>query len=478
MAKLLFVAMLVAALAPWADAGELPVLQQPMKRGPTITLPYVPGIVLYRPTGGVFFVASQNDGSRDTATISAYNSQDASKLFQFYVLHTIAAMGFSNDGNWLYLVGGNNGEGYASRVRLSDMIAGSSPPVTTVKMTRLPVQPAVAVGVGRTLYVSDATSKHIISILSSAFDNGETSQDIDAANPQTQFFSWGRGIHALAISEAVNLAFVSYETIPKISALRRSNGATQVVDEFVRSGGKGSLYSDRPIPLALLLTTGIKTQGGTPTASLLIGDHPSLMLTVVDFDPLFRTMDIVARAPIGIRLDPKSVLLVDPVTQLVKQPIMIASDDKEHTILVGDAYSTQLVQFTRGAGGVTLERVGEIELPGAPSSVSVAGAGGSAVVAIANSHDLQILLPTSPIADAPDAGVRELQRDLVALGLNVGPIDGVPGQGTITALDVFNRATGNNVSVRNINDALKAIEDVRDKCGSSQPRCLLNGNPK
>lgn len=463
-----------------ARADEPGSLQQPMRLGPAITLPFVPGRVLFHPGNKVFFTASENDGIRETATISAYNAEDALRISQIYVLHTVDAMAFSDDGSWLFLVGGSNGNGYATRVRASDVLESAPPPaVTTIKLAKVPVQPSVAVG-RETLYVSDATSERLIAIPWSVFDRAAASENFDAANLESQLFSWGRGVHALTVSKAVNLAFVSYETLPKISALRivSPNYNTQQVDSFSRSSTKGNIYGDRPVPLSLLMTTGIKAQDGRATASLLVGDHTSLMLTLVDFDPLFRTMDVVATAPIGIRIDPKANVQADPITGLVKQPMLLGSDDNQSTILVGDLYSSQLVQFTRGTRDVTLERVGEIEISGVPSSISVSSDGGAAVVAVANSHDLRILAPANPTANAPDTDIRQLQRELAALGLNVGGIDGVVGQGTITALNIFNSATGSNVSVKDVDGALKAVEDFRRKCDTSGLRCLVNSQVK
>ena len=291
-------------------------------------------------------------------------------------------------------------------------------------------------------------------------------------------FSWARGVHALAISESLNLAFISNERLPKISVLNLS-GVTEVIDQLSRSPGKGEVF-EKTIPFAMIMTPSVKTQNAKVTPSLLIGDHPSLMLSTVEFDPVFRTMDVVASAFIGIRIGPGSSVQADPINNLITQPMLIGSDDSQTAILVGDLFSTQLVQMTRGTRGVTLERTGEIELPGMPSSISVSGDGKAAVVVIANSHEVQLLQPskaTSNVPD-PDSKIRQLQRDLIALGLDVGGIDGKPGTATVTALNTFNSATGNNVSLKNIDDALNSVESFSQNCPTSGLRCLLSGQQK
>ena len=256
----------------------------------------------------------------------------------------------------------------------------------------------------------------------------------------------------------------------------RLGEATRVVDTLDFPAVGANLYGGVTIPLALLLTSGVNTITSKPTASLLVGDHPSATLTAVDYDSLFQTLNIGASGALAIRIDPKSVLQVDPITRLVRQPVLIGSDDKQQTILVGDLYSTQLVQMTRDVQGVALERVGQIELPGAPISLSVSNDGQAAVAAIANSRDLRTLEPLTqtPSAAAGDAEVRQLQRELSALGLNAGEIDGVFGTGTKAAIGVFNSVTGSNVSVFDVSSALHAVSTFRQKCSTSGFGCLVN----
>jgi DNA-binding beta-propeller fold protein YncE len=470
----------LAAFASVSHSGEVQLLETPplMRQARIIPLPYISGRVLFRPNGRVFVSASQVDGKRNTATIWAYNAEDTSQLFQFDLPHTVEAMTFSEKGDWLFLVGGRDREGYASRVHLSGGNAAPAPPVT-VKMSKRPVQPSVAVDSRQTLYVSDATSSRLITLDPLAFDSDAKSQDLQSTKPENQLSSLATGVHALAISEMLNLAFISSEALPKISAIRL-DGTNRIVDELLRPGAKGNAYSDIPVPQALLMTTGVMTQDGRPTASLLIGDHPSLTLTIADFDPMFRTMNIAATAPVRIRINPNSALQIDAVTNLVKQPFIIGSDDKQSTIVVGDVYSTQLVQLSRGAHGVTLERVGEIEILGAPTSISVSSDGGAVVVAMANSPELRVFTPSTAVSIPNDqkAKVRQLQRELSSLGLELGSIDGILGPGTSTALNVFNKTTGSNVSLNDIDAALHAVASFRSGCPTSGLGCLVNNQLK
>jgi peptidoglycan hydrolase-like protein with peptidoglycan-binding domain len=76
------------------------------------------------------------------------------------------------------------------------------------------------------------------------------------------------------------------------------------------------------------------------------------------------------------------------------------------------------------------------------------------------------------------AKIRQLQRDLTALGLNVGGIDGILGQGTIAALNVFNSATGSTASLKDIDGAINIVESFNQNCVSSGLRCLLSGQQK
>jgi hypothetical protein len=479
---------LAAATAVSTFAGELQSLQRPMTEARVITLQYVPGVVLFRPNKRVFLVASDSHYNHGTATVSAYNADDASKLFQFDVPHTVAAMTFSGTGNWLFLVGARDGEGFATRVKLAPTNVAPDH-LATVKLEGPSVWPSISVDGRLTLYVSDATSYRIMTIPSTAFEQPITSEH-DVTRGDFVLYAVRRGgIHVFTISEAINVAFVSSETVPRIAAFRLGGigRANEVIDEFARPSSKASVYGEARPPLALLLTSGIKTpQTNQVTGSLLIGDHASSSLTVVDFDPDFGTMDIVATVPVGIRINPKSALQADPVTNLVKQPFIIGSDDKQNAILVGNAYSTQLVQFSRhesnggekgGTTGAALERIGELEINGPPTSIAVSGDGEVAVVAVANSPELSIF-SSGPVLIPGDAGakIRLLQRLLSEIGLDVGSIDGVPGQATVHAINVFNLYTSNSVNLNNTDEALSVLTTFISNCSTSGLRCLVDNS--
>jgi hypothetical protein len=292
-----------------------------------------------------------------------------------------------------------------------------------------------------------------------------------AARFETQIL-FSRPVHALTIFPPLNLAFISSETVPRIAAVQLDRD-NEVIDECNRPG-KGINYGSAQFPLALSLSGGILTSDGGTTASLIVGDYSSSTITIVDYDPNFGTMDIVATVPIAIRMDQKSTQF-DPVTKLVKQPILLGGDDKQGTILVGSSNSTQLVQFSRGATGSALERIREIEIPGPPTSLSVSSDGESAVVTIAHSPELPILT-VSTHATLPDdraTKVRQLQRELSELDLDVGSIDGVVGQSTLTAINIFNTFVGSRISVSDLDSALKFVHAFNQTCSSSGSQCLL-----
>ena len=225
--NLLLGAIICLACTLEGQAGLVLTSQEQLQFSGTVSLPFIAGRVLFQPGSGNFVVSSANDVSRETATIVGYNANDASKIFQFYVLHSVDAMAFSGDGEWLFLVGGKDKEGFASRVRVSNAVDGRPSEVVTIRLSKLPVQPSIALDRAQTLYIGDATSDRLIAIGTSLFDRAV----FDAGEFESQFFSWARGVHALAISESLNLAFVSNERLPKISTLRLG-GATEMIDEL------------------------------------------------------------------------------------------------------------------------------------------------------------------------------------------------------------------------------------------------------
>ena len=137
-------AIICVACTLGGHAGFVLPTQQPFQLSGRISLPFVPGRVLFQPGSENFVVSSANDANRETATVSGYNANDASKVFQIYVLHSVEAMAFSKNGEWLFLVGGKDKEGYASRVRVSKAGDAQSSEVTTTKLSKLPVQPSIA----------------------------------------------------------------------------------------------------------------------------------------------------------------------------------------------------------------------------------------------------------------------------------------------------------------------------------------------
>lgn len=462
---------LLAISASTISAAAQDATLAPMELGQEIVLPFVPSHVMFRPGKTQFFVSGDYDPVTQKTRILGYDAEDRSQEFEFTVQHAIDAMVFSVTGDRLFVVGGKDGEGYVSAFVLGpDAAPGSG--AAKVKLAHLPVHASIAVD-SQTVYVGDATSDRVFKIPSAVFGRERQSSDFDSTNVISSTYAPG-AVHALGVSDGLRLAFVSSEMLPKVWAIQL-DGPERVIDEYAQPTTTGSAYSG-PFPMAFLMTSRNVETKGAPGVSFLIADHVTSSISVVDYDPLFRTMDVVTTAAAGNHLDPGTVVQVDPDTKLIKQPMLLGSDDRQRTILVGDLYSRQLVQFSRSAMSTSLERVGELELSTAPVSLAVSGDGSVAVVAIAGSPNLQILTSsntvTPPSPTEQDTKIRELQRALTELGLDVGAVDGVRGSTTDRALQVFQQATGTTLPPGDVDAAMRAVTQLRAECPTSGLACL------
>ncbi|CDX21350.1 exported hypothetical protein [Mesorhizobium plurifarium] len=463
--------LLLAISATIVSAGAQEARQTTMELGPTVALPFVPSHVMFRPGTNQFFVAGDYNVATQQTRILGYSGEDRLQQFEFIVPHSIDAMAFSVTGDRLFVVGGQNGQGYVSAVMLTSAAVLEGRPVSA-KLAHLPTQASIAVDT-QSVYVGDATSEKIFRIPSVVFDREHQSSDFDSTNVISSIYAPG-AVHALGVSDTLRLAFVSSERVPKIWAVQL-DGPERVIDEYARPTVTGSGYGGDPIPMAFLITSRSVESKGQPGVSFLIAEHVASSVSLVDYDPLFQTMDVITTAVAGNHLDPGTTVQVYPDTKLVKQPVLLGSDDNQSTILVGDLYSRQLVQFSRGPASTALERVGVLDLPSAPTSLAVSGDGSVAAAAIADSPDLQILTSSAVTSASPtehDARVRELQRKLTELGLDVGAVDGVRGSTTDRALQVFQQATGTNLPPGDVDAAIRAVTQFRDTCSTSGLACL------
>ena len=474
-----------ACLAPERGYAKVQLaLDSATKRPVELNTPFAPGLVLFRPGDNVFVAAT--DPSAVPGRLVGFAAGSWQKLFELEIPHSIDAMTFSPSGDALVLVGRSAGAGYVTRLQMPKAEIVSMPTLLTYRLPRAFTQPSVAMAPDRAVLVTEGTSNRLLTIPASEFKGEPGEIGLAVLGRESELAFTYLGVHTLAVARGSNLAFISQEASPTITALRLGSNSksAQLVDEFARTNAKHVFDSGGPVPLAMFVTNGQASQDSKDAvASLLLADRTALALTVVDYDPVFRALDVVATAPIGLKLDLKTSFVHDPATGLRRQTLLLASDNNQDAILIGDASVSQLVEMTRDSTTRVLERVGDIDLGGTPRSLSISSDGLAAVAVVSQAGATTLRGLTNSTAPVPTTdqtvNVKQLQRELNGLGLNTGSIDGILGPATLNAMVVFNNATGNTISTRNLADAVDHLATFRNKCGDvggvTGLSCLLLG---
>ena len=374
-------------------------------------------------------------------------------------------MAFSWDGEWLIAVGGQEGRGTLSVVEPAGPVSECRV-VQTVGLSRFHILPSVAVDSGRRVYIGDASTSRV-TVLSWSPD-----RMADEPPATSELFSPDSGVSTIGVSDGLGLAFVSATGAAKFSAIELA-GANAVRDALDWYGKEASASGGVPIPLATYATIG--NAANHPTASFLVGDHQTGVMLVIDYDPRFGTLDLVASVPLAQSIRPGARLAVEPSTRQIIQPVLLASDESQETVLAGNLYSTSLVQYSRN--GSAVERISQIALPGQPTAIAVSADGSAAVVALAGSTTLQVLsrADNGDISESVErTKFRQLQRALNDFGMELGAIDGIPGSATVNALRMFQEITGADFELTDTDAALAAVTQALERCGETQGlRCLL-----
>lgn len=195
---------------------------------------------------------------------------------------------------------------------------------------------------------------------------------------------------------------------------------------------------------------------GTPT-TFVVADFEFGKLLLVQFDPFFGGLDILAEVRTHQDLIPGSDIETFIDSRLVVPPMLVAANCDKSMILVGNRYSGEVIQFAGLPGGRGFEKIQSIELGEAPAFVAVSPSGHEALVGFQGSRRFVRLVDTA----SPEAAivietvpamvrgltvqsdealvVRDIQRILVTQGYQIGAIDGIPGPRTNAALSDFSK---------------------------------------
>jgi hypothetical protein len=421
-------------------------------------LPFTIGSALVLPDHRIIAASAGEAGGSDVALLDA----DGAVVSSFALPHKVAAMVASSSAERLFAVGSDGSNAYASEIDLGSDADAFGLRITTIALGEVPTLLSLALDEANSLYIADAASAMVYRLTS---DDFKIARD-GAVQPGPQVaFTYGGGVRSIAVSKAAGLAFVAGAESGELAAVSL-DGANRVLDAY------GRRTSDLIIPLAVTAAAAVEESF---LASLVVADHRGRQLQLVDYNPFFETLDVAATTPMELALVPNSVVERVGETKYMTQPMLIATSLDQSAIVAGNVYSRQIVQYARGRVGSSsiLERIGFIELPGTPLSLSLAPEGRFAAVPLAGSSKLVILtreegegLPTHSIA------VRDLQRLLTELGFNVGAVDGISGPTTVAALAAFQRQTGLNFDLTDVDTAVAELRTYREGCTVVGLRCL------
>lgn len=439
---------------------------EPLGLDRSVELGFVPTHLLFRPTSDHAVAIGPQVGGSQILTLDSVTFQ---QKHLDEVSYNVTAAVFTADGKILYVVGEQGGSSFASAVRLDEP---GPKRVTTVSLDGKVSLPSLSVDSSGRLFVGDASAPTVTAIPSYVFDLTLTKNltEIRASDYGAEIVQPYGGSRSVVVSDSLDLMFVVANDSPAVSAIEL-RGRNKVSDEYTSDGPSDGAS---PVPLSLSGPYTYRRSDQGDTTSLLVASHFEDTLTVLDVDPLFRTLDKVATASVAHDLVPGASIRFLAGTRLVPQSALVASSKDQTTILSGNLYSKQLVQFARTDYG--LERIGVITLEAPPTNMAISQDGTRALVSLlARAMLISLEADTAgPFAENEDREkVRQLQRMLSEMGLPVGAVDGVQGPATDRALVRLQTNTGLEFPLDDLDRAIEVVTQIRDSCAKSGLRCLL-----
>lgn len=201
--------------------------------------------------------------------------------------------------------------------------------------------------------------------------------------------------------------------------------------------------------------------------STFIGANYQLgRLLLMQYDPGFQSLDILARAAIQQDIVPGTVVETYRGSPLIVPPMKVASDCTLSTILVSNRYSTDVTQYYRPADLNGFEKVKTFKFDRIPSTIAVSPSGNFALVAFADPGSVTLYAvekggKTSQILSSEVMlKIREIQRRLLQAGYQIGSVDGIMGPRTETALENLFERAGMPYEPGDYDAAIKHLEDI------------------
>lgn len=325
---------------------------------------------------------------------------------------------------------------------------------------RLPMtlaNPLVAVDAAGVARVADAGLGRVFTLDGDLFRDARD----EARVARTQFFDSAGGVGSLHVTADGQFTFVGDHASTRLSILDASG---RVLDTL----GKPATSNRGRVAGQATVSFHDGSQGVSAPASLLMADYASETLRVIDFEPILGALSVTATAPIGLPIQPGSVVATDPVGATPLSPILLGASADEGTIAVGNLFSTAVLFFSRT--GSVLERIGSATTPRPPAGILVSRTGKTIVVSYPDASFVTIFSLSGPETTAEGGSrlvpggsraVRDIQKALDELGYPIGVVDGYAGPRTMQSLDALREKTGRGIDLAKPAEALETLRSLR-----------------
>ena len=196
----------------------------------------------------------------------------------------------------------------------------------------------------------------------------------------------------------------------------------------------------------------------TTGASFLIYDPRRESLTLADFDPVFRSLDIQTTVDTPLGAGRAGFRDLIPGMGIMKPSGLLASTCDQSAIFLGSKRSKRLVQYAVNKEYRSIETTGFINTTFSSTSLVMQPQGQYAFLA---SEDLKLIVRYEPPSTSDDIqlrgdpAVRDLQRLLTENGYPLGSVDGLMGPLTRKALELYEQNTGHKLDLENLSAELE-----------------------
>ena len=193
----------------------------------------------------------------------------------------------------------------------------------------------------------------------------------------------------------------------------------------------------------------------------LISTPKNDALFLVSFDPAFRSLDIITNTPtIPDEVHDEKQETYEGTKTAIPSALLDTSCNRK-TIWLGNRHSTEIEQFALNSQLQSFEKVGEIELLEAPTSLAVSVSGRNAFTISNGARTITKFKTGDGEVIGTEEG-RTLQRLLTERGYPVGAIDGQIGVKTMRAAQRFEEQNGIKLNInRDLEEAIKKIESIQ-----------------